>query len=321
MADKALTKSKVAAFIILALIAAGCMPREVVMSTHINDYIDAFKSGEYISDPLSGLIVDDRPDPAVLDYLNQELVAASSEDREGIVDLLVKLGLETDPLTSKGAEVLRDQRIIGILAGPGLARDDVGQYAAMDALRKLVTPADLAPHENAFVKALMDAPSEDAFLLVAKVKPVKEKVLVEQLARSPEWKEVEAAKIARAALGAKEIEDKYLAVADAATDGEELADALGPLALMGTLRSLKAIAAHLRTPMTIVVPRVHEKSVRLNVLAALLYNFPDQPVLYPNNIFSEEDYRAAERFCTDTLGVTYTTPPPPFLKYRGFPSF
>ena len=62
-----------------------------------------------------------------------------------------------------------------------------------------------------------------------------------------------------------------------------------------------------------------EKSVRLNVLEALLYNFPDQPVLYPNNINSEADYTAAERFCTATLGVVYRNPPPPFLKYRAFP--
>ena len=77
----------------------------------------------------------------------------------------------------------------------------------------------------------------------------------------------------------------------------------------------------IRSPMTILVPNAYEKSVRLNVLEALLYNFPDQTVLYPNNIISEKDYTAAEEFCTKTLGVTYTTPPPPFMTIRGFPSF
>ena len=291
------------------------------MSTYLKDYIVAAKTGDYARAPLSGLIVNSRPDPAVLEYLRQELDAASSEDREAIVDLLVKLGLEAEPLTSRGAEVLRNQQIIGILAGPALARDDIGRYAAMDALRKLVTHADLALHEDAIVRALLAAPSEEAFLLAAKAKPVKERVLVEQLARSPEWKEVEAAKIVRAALGAKEIEDGFLSRVDEAKDGKGLVDALGPLALMGTPRSLKAIAVRLRTPLTIIIPTVYEKSVRLNVLEALLYNFPDQPVLYPNNIITEEDYRAAEHFCTESLGVTYTTPPPPFMTYRGFPRF
>jgi hypothetical protein len=297
------------------------MSREVAMSTYMKDYIVAAKTGDYANVPLSGLIVNSRPDPAVLEYLRQELDAASSEDREAIVDLLVKLGLEAEPLTPRGAEVLRDQQIIGILAGPALARDDIGRYAAMDALRKLVTHADLALHEDAIVRALLAAPSEEAFLLVAKAKPVKERVLVEQLARSPEWKKVEAAKIVRAALGAKEIEDEFLSKVDEAKDGKGLVDALGPLALMGTPRSLKAIAVRLRTPLTIIIPTLYEKSVRLNVLEALLYNFPDQPVLYPNNIITEEDYRAAERFCTESLGVTYTTPPPPFMTYRGFPRF
>jgi hypothetical protein len=217
--------------------------------------------------------------------------------------------------------VLRDKRIFALLAGPGLVKADVGREAALDALRKLVMQADLAPHEDAFVKAALDAPGEEAFLLVAKAKPEKGKVLVDQLARSQKWKENESARIVRAALGAKEIEDAYLANAEAAKDGKELAKALGPLALMGTQRSLKAIAALLRTPLTILVPGAFEKSVRLNVLEALLYNYPDQPVLYPNNIITEEDYTAAELFCTKTLGVTYKTPPPPFMTIRGFPRF
>ncbi len=291
------------------------------MSTSANDFIAALRRGEDVNGPLTGLIVNGKPDNAALDVLSRELAAADSEVRERLVDLLVELGIQTDPLTSEGAEVLRDQRIIAILAGPGLVKADLGRQAAMDALRKLVVPSDLIRHEEKFVEALLNAPDDEAFLLAAKTKPVKDKVLVQQLARSPEWKEVEAAKIARAALGAKDIEDQYIAAAEAATKGEELVDALGSLALIGTTRCLKAIAAYLRTPMTILVPNAYEKSVRLNVLEALLYNFPDQTVLYPNNIISEKDYTAAEEFCTKTLGVTYTTPPPPFMTIRGFPSY
>jgi hypothetical protein len=61
-------------------------------------------------------------------------------------------------------------------------------------------------------------------------------------------------------------------------------------------------------------------SARLKVLEALLYNFPDAPVLYPNNINQDSDYRAAEQFCTRTLGVRYEGAPPPFLKYGNTPA-
>lgn len=291
----------------------------ISMPTNAQDYIDAFRRGEDFTPPPTGVIVGGQPNGAALQLLGQELAVADPSVREKIVALLVDMGLRTDPLTPKGAEVLRHPQIIALLAGAGLAKPDLGREAAMDALRKLATQPDLARFEDAFVKALGDAPTEEAFLLVAKAKPQKAKLLVDRLAKSPEWKEVEAAKIARAALGAKDVEDEFLAAAEAATDGNALARALGPLALMGTPRSLKAIAERLRTPLTIHIPGAFEKSVRLNVLEALLYNFPDQPVLYPNNINTEADYTAVERFCTQTLGVTYKIPPPPFLTYRGYP--
>jgi hypothetical protein len=307
------------ACVLVAQQAVCYTTEESIMTKSAQDYIAAFRRGEDFTRPTTGVIVDGQPNGAALQLLGQELAVADPSVREKIVALLVDMGLRTDPLTPKGAEVLRNPQIIALLAGAGLAKPDLGREAAMDALRKLVTRPDLARFEDAFVKPLVDAPTEEAFLLVAKAKPQKAKVLVDRLAKSPQWKEVEAAKIARAALGAKDVEDEYLAAADAATDGKALARALGPLALMGTPRSLKAIAERLRTPLTIHVPGAFEKSVRLNVLEALLYNFPDQPVLYPNNINAEADYTAAERFCTQTLGVTYKTPPPPFLTYRGYP--
>jgi hypothetical protein len=294
--------------------------KEIGMSTNAQDYIAAFQRGEDFTPPSIGVIVDGQPDRAAIQLLGKELAVANPSVRENIIALLVDMGQRTDPLTPKGADVLRHPQIIALLAGAGLAKQDLGREAAMDALRKLVTRPDLGRFEDAFVKALDETPTEEAFLLVAKAKPKKAKELVDRLAKLPEWKEVEAAKIARAALGDNDVEDEFLAAADAATDGKALAQALGSLALMGTPRSLKAIAERLRTPLTIHIPGAFEKSVRLNVLEALLYNFPDQPVLYPNNIIAEADYTVAEYFCIKTLGVTYTDPPPPFLTYRGYPT-
>ena len=303
---------------------AGCSDsKRNTMSTNAQDYIDAFRRGENFNPPAKGVFVNGQPDDAALQILGKELAVADPNVRENIIRLLVDMGRTTDPLTAQGADVLRHSRILELLANEGLSKPDLGREAAMEALRKLVTTRDLARFDQVFTNALAEEPTNGAFLLVAKAKSSKAKDLVDRLIKLPKWENLESAKIARAALGSKEDEDQFLAVAAAATTGEALAKAIGPLALMGTPRSLKVIGEKLRSPLTIEVsghmPGKSEKSVRLNVLDGLLYNFPDQPVLYPNNINRDEDYRAAERFCMDNLGVVYTEPPPPFLKLRNSP--
>lgn len=293
------------------------------MSQAAHDYIAAFKRGEDFSPPAKGVYVSGQPDPAAIEILSKELAIADPNVRENIVLLLVEMGRSTDPLTRQGADVLRHPEIIEALAGPGLAKADLGREAAMDALRKLVTVRDLAPFDAAFTNALAMEPTEEAFLLVAKAKSAKAKELIERLIKLPRWEDMESALIARAALGNEEAEQKFLDAAAKAETGETLAVAIGPLALMGTQRSLRFIGEKLRSPLTIDIPGHMPgrsvQSVRINVLDALLYNFPDQPELYPNNINRDDDYRAAERFCTERLGVVYKDAPPPFLKYGNIP--
>ena len=309
-------------YVLMAQQAACNKTEKITMSKSAQDYIAAFQRGENFNPPATGVFVNGQPDEAALQILGKELAVANPNVRENIVRLLVDMARRTDPLTPKGADVVRHPQILTLLAGPGLSKPDLGREAAMEALRKLVTQQDLARFDSAITNALAEKPTSEAFLLVAKAKPEKAKELVDRLAALPEWNNEESAKIARAALGATEVEDEYLAAADAAQDGKSLARALGPLGLIGTPRTLKAIAERLRSPLTIEISGHMPggvKSVRLNVLDALLYNFPDQPVLYPNNINRDEDYRAAERFCTERLGVTYKTPPPPYLKYGNIP--
>jgi hypothetical protein len=316
-----------ATFVMLAVALTAqptaCMTGKATMQKNAQDYIAAFERGDDFHPPAEGIIAGGQPDPAALQILGNELAVGSPSVRENIVALLVDVGRRTDPLTPRGADVLRHPQILALLAGPGLAKPDLGREAAADALRKLATARDLARFEDALVKTLQDGPTDDIFLLVAKAKPAKAAQLVNSLAVAPNWKDVESAKIARAAFGAKNIEDDFLsqaAKAEASADGRALATALGSLALIGTPGSLKAAAERLRTPLTITIPGAMEKSVRVSVLEALLYNFPDEPVLYPNNVNDDAGYEAAERFCTATLGVAYTTPRPPYLKYRAFPT-
>ena len=293
------------------------------MSESAQKYIAAFQQGEDFVPPAVGVIVNGQVDDAAIKQLEKELAVADPQVREKIVHLLVDMGLRTDALTPKGAEALRNPKILSALAGAGLAKPDLGREAALEALRKLATRHDLARFENNFTNALAEEPTNEAFLLVAKAKAHKAKDLVERLSKLPNWQGSETVKIVRAALGATDLEDEFIARIEEAKNGEELAQAIGPLALIGTDRAIKAIAEKLRTPFTIEIsghmPGRSEKSARLNVLDGLLYNFPDQPELYPNNINSDEDYRAAERFCTETLGVVYKESPPPYMKYRDVP--
>jgi len=294
----------------------------MTMSRSAQDYISAFRRGEDFKPPSAGLIVNGQPDPGALQELEKELTGGDAHVREQIVSVLVELGRRTDPITSKGADVIGNAQILTILAGPGLAKSDLGREAAMDALRKLVIPRDLNRFSGAIVKTLENGPSEEAFLLVAKAKAQGAKSVVERLSDSPRWRDDEAAQIARAALGAEEVENEFLNVArdaDKALDGMALGRALGSLGLIGTPRSLRVVAEHLRTPLTILIPGAMEKSVRVSALEALLYNYPDQPALYPNNVNDDAGYELAERFCIQTLGVSYDGPRPPFMKYRPFP--
>jgi hypothetical protein len=295
------------------------------MSKSAEDYVAAFKRGESFSSPSKGVFANGQPDESALKVLADELPKGDPGVRESIVKLLADMARTSDPLTPKGADVIRNKRILEILAGPGLAKPDMGREAAMEALRKYALARDLAQFEREFTNALAEEPTGEAFLLVAKAKTQKAKELIERLIEQPKWQDMEQAKIARAALGSKEDEDNFIiaATAAAAKGGPAFADAIIPLKLMGTQRSLRFLAEHLRTPLLIDIPGHGPgrsvKSARLDVLEALLYNYPDQPVLYPNNINQNEDYRNAERFCSETLGVVYKDPPPPFLTYGNIP--
>jgi hypothetical protein len=173
-----------------------------------------------------------------------------------------------------------------------------------------------------FVKALEEKPSDDGLLLVAKAKAITAKPFIDKLARSAAWKGHESLKIAQASLGDRAREDEFVkraARAHEAKDSERFMRALAPLGMIGTRTSLAALARYLRTPLTFLLPGAYEQSLRLSVLEALLYHYPDRPEFYPNNILTEANYQAAERVCAQELGVTYDMPAPPFMTYRGFP--
>ena len=197
-------------------------------------YIAAFERGEDFSPPALGMLVHGQPDPAALNLLGQQLATAHPRVRENIVHLLVAIGRQSDPLTPKGADVLRNREILVLLSGPGLSKHDLGRVASMDALRKLAMPADLHRMGEVFTRNLQMAPSDDAFLLVAKAKPENARPVVNELALSPAWRNNESAAIAQAALGNATVEATFLSQA---TKAESKSGRAGAESCSGQSRS------------------------------------------------------------------------------------
>lgn len=306
-------------FISIAPLFISAVAQESVMTKSAMNYIDAFQRGETFSKPIEGLVKNGQLELDTVKVFKDSLASASNEVRENIVRLLVALGTQINPQSAEGFYDIRQIQIIALLVGPALSKDDAAFDVAMEALRKRVSPPLLAQFGDSILKTLEMHPSGSAFLLVAKAKPKGGEKLVGELSILPKWQSYEAVKIARAALGDELLEDKYIDAVKMVNDGVELNEALWSLALIGTNKSLKAIAEQLRTPLTIDRPGAYENSVRLDVLDALIYNFPGQPVLSASRIVADEDYQAAEDFCTKTLGVVYTEPRPPFMTVRPYP--
>ena len=256
-----------------------------------------------------------------MNILKEEL--NKSEDvfvKENILLLIIA----TSTNTKEGPVVtIDDHKVLSILANQTLSKNALLVNTAIEALRKLVLSSDLAPYHEQFHQALQNSVSEARLLLIAKAKVVDAKELVNQIAEDPEWKSFEATRIAQAALGNNDITNEYIEAAKTQHDQEKIEafiETLRILSLIGTEEALKAIAGYLRTPLILDRVQINKKSVRLDVLNGLVYNFPDQKILYPGQILSAESYTIAEQFCIKQLGIEYTEPQPPFMTYIGYPS-
>jgi len=283
------------------------------------DFIEFFREGGKRYDEnknLPSLMIGNQPDPEAMKVLGEELTHGTEDVREKIVDLLVAVARLNYPEYE-----LRTPEVIALLIGPGFAKTDTARSRAMKSLSKFVAPATLIPYREAIAKALKEEPGDRALILVAKAKPPQAWEEVDRLSRLPRWNEPDSSsttwmRVARAALGDTKIEDEFIADAkrkEAAGKAEDLADALHLLAQIGTPRCLQAVCERMRTPLIIVRTGAFRKSVRLEVINALLYAFPGEKILESSQIRRDLDYERIELFCTQTLGVGYSKPRPPFF--------
>ncbi|MBS1160236.1 MAG: hypothetical protein H6R15_2655 [Proteobacteria bacterium] len=270
------------------------------------DYIELFKNNKNYSGSPVGIVINYKIDANSLLVLRKGLASENSDVREKIVYLLKDLD---DQTVQKPTSVLKTEQIIEILSVEGLSKYDAARNASINILINWCTQAMLEKYNKYYAKVLETAPGESLFLLIAKAKAIQAKNTVINLHKTERWKSDPYAEIAAAALGDTQIEDKYIAMAQKAADGDSLTDALSNLKSIGTRRSLQVVASFLRSPLVSGPLKI---SLRINALEALSYNFLNEPVLRTYNINSQDDYLAAERFCEETLGVRFEGPLPPF---------
>ena len=163
-------------------------------------------------------------------------------------------------------------------------------------------------------------PDNTTLLLVAKAKPEAALPVVKELARTPRWAKVENVQIALAALGDKAAEDRFVESFLTTQDPSQKAKLAKSLGYIGTNSALRALASQMRTNLVVEMPRVLRRSVRLDIMAALSYNFPDKTFLYDNAVTNDSGYARVEQFCEKTFDTKWQTPRPPFLTIQGFPS-
>jgi len=282
--------------------------------------IARFRSGERYQPPPSAFLSSGHIRAEDLQPFGDALRVERPTVGEGIVRLLADLGQRADPLYAQGGQLIREPYILTLLVDEGLIKDDLGRQASLSALQEFAPANLLKPYGRALKRDLEEHPCATAFLLIAKAKPAGAGALVGELRATPRWSKEPNARIAAAALGDTAIEKGYVAVFDAATSGEEKARAAKVLGLIGTETALKALASALRSDLTIDRPDLYfKRSVRVDILEALSYNFPGEPALYESQINDDSGYERAERFCETRLGVSWKQPRPPYLKIGGYP--
>lgn len=296
---------------LLSTVAASGKERD--MSEAAESYIRSIAAGEGFSSPPSRIMDRGQPSPVAVERLRLELTRADAVVREGIVDLLVDLGFQTDPLVHQGIPVLRQPELIAILVTEGCMFADAACLAAMDAVRVAAPIGLLKSHNHRFVELLERQSSDTLLYTIAKAKAFDARPIVEA-------QNGEAVDITKAALGNQGIEDALIDAIRTAETGEKLAAAVANAGLAGTNQILVTIGEQMRTPLVIDRPGIEIASVRLAVLDALRYNFPHVPEFHELNIRTDEDYIRVEEILQRDFGVVFKEPRPEFLTIINYPS-
>lgn len=288
--------------------------------TPATEMLERLRRGERFRGAPAALINNGAPDQAALKLFVEALRNDGEAVREQVIKAVVALGRQLDPLQNAGGNLIRDRQIVSLLVKEGLAKPGATRDAALEALQQSVPAELLKEHAAELTAQLKRQPDTTLLLIIAKAKLKEASATVEALGRTAAWSGEEATLIARAALGEKSVEEKFVRAFLETQDPEQKAQRARTLGLIGTRAALQAVASELRNPLVIEMKMVMRRSVRLDLIAALSYNYPDKLFLFDNAILDDDGYARVEKFAEEEFGVRWEKPRPPFLTIQGFPS-
>lgn len=250
------------------------------------------------------------PDAHAIDLLSIELRNnPTPRIREQIAKAMVRLGVESDP-----DKILTDRRILSSLFEDGSIKADCAYMWAMNEVAATVPPSALREFAPTLGRLASKPAVSGLFLVIAKAKAIEALPALNALRENPTWKQDEAYLCALAALGDKDVENRFIERFLRTEDPKEKMEAAKPLGWIGTKDALKVLAAEMRSPLVFTIPATFRKSVRPEIAKAIQYNYPKDRFLLVVN--SDADYERIEKFCEKEFGTTWKAPRPPFLNIQ-----
>ncbi len=301
----------------LLLAPAGMLPAQEARARTTQEIVEQIRGGGMFTSAQE-LVQNGTIRPEAVAVLRQAIRTGDWHTRAQSVRALAAAGQLADPLSLKGVPTLRGEAL-AVIVEEAFRERDVARDYAIDAMLSSTPVEAIREHERALVEALERAPNPELLLLVAKGKLVSARPVVNRLMESGRWAGEEATRIAAAALGNRTIEGSLVTEFTDTQDAERKAHLAKSLGYVGTDAALRALASELRSPLIVGAQSAFARSVRVDILEALRFNFPEEDVLFTNRYSSDADYERAELFCAQRFGTSWSTSRPVYLTVRAEP--
>ncbi|MFH0724839.1 MAG: hypothetical protein V2B19_00540 [Pseudomonadota bacterium] len=290
------------------------------MMKQVEEQIDQFRKGQSAPRNVTAFVAAGHPDDVAVKGFTEALRTEDAQVRLQIVKLLVDLGRKTDPLYKQGIELIRNQSVIRALLTEAISQAGMARDAALDAVQTRVPPEMIANFSSNLPDNLRQWPDSTALLIIAKGKIGNALPVVRELEGMPRWSKETSLLIAKAALGDQATENTFVEPFLATTDPVEKERLARLVGFIGTRSALTALASQMRSGLVFLQEGNFKRSVRLKIMEALAYNFPDKIFLHDNAIINDSGYERVEKFCEETFGIQWRTARPPYLAVQGFPT-
>ena len=209
-----------------------------------------------------------------------------------------------------GRNKIQDREILaGLLQGSTTVHDR-GTSVALDFLTERGDPKILATMPDAILRPLEGDQYYSWLMLVAYAKPTGALEVLQRLAiKHPHLKKGGEWMHAMAANGDQALETHYIQSFLTTEDARRKMDLAKALRMIGTRKTLSALAQEMRTPLVYQLGRILQSPVRETIAEQLSLVFPEMDRHFPTN--SEESYAKVEAFCEKEFGTKWKTKRPP----------